>query len=212
MNKTNNPVALRSQRELTNALFKLMKTTPYSEITVKAILIEAGLSRKTFYRNFEDKKDIINTFLDNLMNEYGRALKEYNDYHFPAMLKVITTCITENKEILTLFWQNELEYLILKKFNDYILKAHLDVIDYVPTRNDAYIVMMNNGAIWNIMNEWMRSGMKDSIEDVLEGVKEYLINIDEIDLTHLCRGERIQNYRLKNTFLMIYPLDKGVEI
>ena len=52
MNNSQNPSSLRSKKEITDALLKLMRDHPYSEISVKQIVMETSLARKTFYLNF----------------------------------------------------------------------------------------------------------------------------------------------------------------
>ena len=42
-----NPSAIRSQEEIRVALLKLMEQYPYSEITVKQIVLEAKVDRKS---------------------------------------------------------------------------------------------------------------------------------------------------------------------
>ena len=49
MFETKNPSAIRSQKEITEALIRLMNAAPYEEISVKQILLEAKLAQKTFY-------------------------------------------------------------------------------------------------------------------------------------------------------------------
>ena len=61
MNKSQNPSALRSKQEITDALLALMEKYPYNEISVKQIVLETGLVRKTFYRNFSSKDDVRST-------------------------------------------------------------------------------------------------------------------------------------------------------
>ena len=52
MNVSSNPSALRSQKEITDALLLLMQKYPYDQISVKQILLEARIARMTFYRNY----------------------------------------------------------------------------------------------------------------------------------------------------------------
>lgn len=185
---TNNPTALRSQKELIDALISLMKETPYSEISVKQILLESKLSRKTFYRNFNDKNDLLNAYLDTLLNEYSLNLRENNDYIFTNIMHVISSFILKNKDTLKLFWENDLEYLILKKLNNFILTLHY-TIAINPPRIEDYIVMLNNGAIWNVINEWMRTDMKDPLDEILKELQQYLKNIESYDLAHPCNSQ-----------------------
>ena len=47
MKKSQNPSSIRSKKEITDALIKQMQDNPFSEITVKQIVLETGLERKT---------------------------------------------------------------------------------------------------------------------------------------------------------------------
>ena len=70
MNKTNNPIALQSKESIRKALIKAMQDSPYEEITIKHILIEAGVTRRTFYRNFDNKDDVLNSYLDEITSAF----------------------------------------------------------------------------------------------------------------------------------------------
>lgn len=47
---------------LAEAMKRCMKKSPVEKITVKEIAEECGTTRQTFYRNFQDKYDLINKF------------------------------------------------------------------------------------------------------------------------------------------------------
>lgn len=69
MNRTNGKIAEQSKQKLAAALLEIMKQYEYKEITVTQITQEARLSRKTFYRLFSDKDDILNLLFDGLFQE-----------------------------------------------------------------------------------------------------------------------------------------------
>ena len=50
--------------KLANAMKECMRTAPVEKITVKEIVETCGLTRQTFYRNFQDKYDLINWYFD----------------------------------------------------------------------------------------------------------------------------------------------------
>lgn len=50
----------RTKYELADAMKHCMKTAPVEKITVKEIVEACGVTRQTFYRNFQDKYDLIN--------------------------------------------------------------------------------------------------------------------------------------------------------
>ena len=48
---------------------RCMKTAPVEKITVKEIVEACGVTRQTFYRNFQDKYDLINWYFDKILLE-----------------------------------------------------------------------------------------------------------------------------------------------
>ena len=54
---------------LADAMKSCMKKAPVEKITVKEITEECGVTRQTFYRNFQDKYDLINWYFDKLLLE-----------------------------------------------------------------------------------------------------------------------------------------------
>ena len=54
---------------LAEAMKECMKKAPVEKITVKEITEECGVTRQTFYRNFQDKYDLINWYFDKLLME-----------------------------------------------------------------------------------------------------------------------------------------------
>lgn len=54
---------------LADAMKQCMKDTPVERITVKEIADTCGTTRQTFYRNFQDKYDLINWYFDKILLE-----------------------------------------------------------------------------------------------------------------------------------------------
>ena len=59
----------RTKYELADAMKRCMKTAPVEKITVKEIVEACGVTRQTFYRNFQDKYDLINWYFDKLLTK-----------------------------------------------------------------------------------------------------------------------------------------------
>ena len=59
-----------SKDYLSKALLLLMEKKEYTAITVKDIAEKAGVSRLTFYRNFDSKEHILAWHIDQGFNEY----------------------------------------------------------------------------------------------------------------------------------------------
>lgn len=63
----------RSKQHLTDALLGLMEEQPYEEITVVDICQRAMVHRTTFYAHFEDKNDLFQYVLRNMMDRFSEG-------------------------------------------------------------------------------------------------------------------------------------------
>lgn len=60
--------------KLANAMKTCMLSSPVEKITVKEIADTCGVTRQTFYRNFQDKYDLINWYFDKILMESFRQM------------------------------------------------------------------------------------------------------------------------------------------
>ena len=68
--KHENPMSIRSKNALSQTLLKLMMYKPFEDISISDITARAGLSRQTFYTNFQKKEDILIYLLHGLFQRY----------------------------------------------------------------------------------------------------------------------------------------------
>lgn len=189
MNPTQNPSALRSKKVITESLLSLMKKYPYAEITVKQILLETDISRKTFYRNFLSKDDVLNSFINTILQDYVNAIQQQQQkYSLLQTLDLIFDFCEKNKEILFILRDNRLLYLLLEKLNVLILNEHNRYISESQENHlesqllTEYIIYFNIGGVWNLIVRWIENNMRDSVIDIKKSVIFYLSNIKKIDI------------------------------
>ena len=72
----------RTQRELVNALNRLIARNDIEKITTQMIAQEAGVSKATFYRCFKDKYDVLNSNYKELLDSYLQKCGNYRDLFF----------------------------------------------------------------------------------------------------------------------------------
>ena len=63
--KSHNRQVQRTKSWIFDALMLLMDKKPYAKITVSDIADKAGIARPTFYRNFDDKDEVVLEYLNN---------------------------------------------------------------------------------------------------------------------------------------------------
>lgn len=184
MNPSQNPSSIRSKKEITNALLCLMQTYPYKDITVKQIILESQVARKTFYRNFLSKDDVLDAYIDTVLQQYIQSLLQLSDCQLTNILDIIFEFCTEHQELFFQLRDNDLMYLFLKKLNVFIPMIHNQVIDAnhpmfhgFSTEQVAYIISFNVGAVWNIILEWIKHGMTDSPDMIKTTILEYITTL-----------------------------------
>ena len=177
MNIPNNQSAVRSRQEITTSLFRLMEQHPYSEITVKQIILEARLARKTFYRHYDSKDAVIKAFLLGIIKEYSDKLKARE----ADSLDLIFSLLKQHEHIVMLLDKNDMLHLLLIYLNEYLPEIHSDsdVTRDIPTRyfgglDQEYLMAFNIGAVWNVVFRWVRKGMTDSPENIKAVLMEYV--------------------------------------
>lgn len=166
-----------------------MKKYPYAEITVKQILLETDISRKTFYRNFLSKDDVLNSFINTILQDYVNAIQQQQQkYSLLQTLDVIFDFCEKNKEILFILQDNRLLYLLLEKLNVLILNEHNRYISESQENHlesqllTEYIIYFNIGGVWNLIVRWIENNMRDAVIDIKKSVISYLSNIRKIDI------------------------------
>ncbi|MBR5974979.1 MAG: TetR/AcrR family transcriptional regulator [Clostridiales bacterium] len=180
MNDSNNPSAVRSRKQITDALLLLMEKYPYEEISVKQIVLETDLVRKTFYRNFDSKDDVLRSYIRMILRDYFDVVNHARG----DVLKTIFAFAEKNKKLLKLLDKNDMMHIMLQGMNEFILSAKSELD---PERNpfaklfegldSDYLITLNIGGIWNVISLWVRRGMKDRPEDVRSAIQKYLSRI-----------------------------------
>lgn len=161
--RNKNKTAIRSQHMIVDALFSLMKRKPFQQITVTEICEEAAIGRKTFYRNFELREDVIDFQLDLMCNDYRQELtllplEQRLYYHFAFVQK--------NADYFIALYQNGLTQLASEKFS-VLLPDAMPVWSENPVEQEyrsKYII----AGIEAIQRVWISRGCKESIDEVVQ--------------------------------------------
>lgn len=161
-----NKTALQSQHMITDALFRLMKEMPFSSIRITEICKEAGVGRKTFYRNFELKEDVIAFKLDQLCADYekglpGIRLEDRLAYHFSFIRQYA-------QEMIVLYNQG-LSEMLNAKFAVFLPRT-MPVWSEDPMEQEylsAYVI----AGITAVAQVWVTGGFRESLEYIQEIAK-----------------------------------------
>ena len=177
MNSADHPSAIRSRNEIAGALLGLMEKYPYNEITVKQIILETALVRKTFYRNFSSKDDVLIYIIKKILSDYFNAINSGK----ADVLTNIFMFADRNRRLLILLDKNNMLYValqcmneLLPAFRDNDLSEENPFTPLFEGLDSDYLIALNTGAVWNVISLWVHRGMKDDPNHVKETVDQYI--------------------------------------
>ncbi len=139
------------------ALLQLMDRKNYNDITITDITKRAGVNRVSFYRNFNDKDEIINEHLKKCDQQFNEKIKD-NDNALYQMLMYFS----DNKRIINLLYKSKCQYLLVEHIlsNWNYSKEDENIIAYTKS---AWAYFMLGWA-----NEWYLRGMKETPEELIQ--------------------------------------------
>ncbi|WP_058303306.1 TetR/AcrR family transcriptional regulator [Gorillibacterium timonense] len=170
MKTTENPIAVQSQKWLVSSLLDLMNTQNYSKITIKDLAKHADLDRRTFYRNFQSKEDVLCFYIRGMCDEYIEALShEQNPSTFLAAKTYFSIC-RKHLEFFNLLLKQGLLGFLLLKFDEFMPSLQQQNLSqdlkHYYGEDISYLYAFNNGGFWNMSIQWIRNGSIQTPEEM----------------------------------------------
>ena len=154
------------QRKIEQCMMEAMLLQQYDDISISSLCQNAGLSRKTFYRLFDTKMDVImamvdHAFLDAQSYVPDPTVKAGGLHHFFAFWK-------SQKRLLDALSNNSCTYVLMDRAAVFILREDNDLAHVLGAdlENGREILRFNLSAIFSLMISWYESGYEKSIDEM----------------------------------------------
>lgn len=162
-----NKTAIQSREMIADALFQLMKRKAFEQISVTEICEEAAIGRKTFYRNFELREDVIDYRLDQMVEEYEKELEELS---LEEQLRHHFEYVQRNQDAFVTLYRNNLNWMSARRFSILLPKT-------MPVWSENEIeqeyrcgyIMAGIEAVQKI---WIDRGCRESIDEIVDILKK----------------------------------------
>lgn len=186
----------QSTKQALSETFKiLLEARTIDKITVKDIVTKCGVNRQTFYYHFKDIYDLLEWVYT---NEATKALGEKKTYEtWQQGFKQIFQYIVNNKEfVLTTFNSVSREYLERYLYNEVYLLL-IGVVEEkakgIPVRekDKSFIADFYKYAFVGIVLDWIKSGMKEESDKIIERLNKLIYGNME---------EALERYRTDKTY------------
>ena len=136
------------------------------DVSVTDICDRAYASRVSYYRSYNNKIDIISSYLEEYMNNYHKKYPLYDDTDIKTILYHILNVSYENQRLIRLLMRKHVireEIYLSKKYqNDLGKRLVKDDEESCIYKRAFYL-----GAIASVVNKWVVNGCKEKHEDIL---------------------------------------------
>ncbi|MGN0077812.1 MAG: TetR/AcrR family transcriptional regulator [Coriobacteriales bacterium] len=146
---------------ITSALICLASDRPLSAITITELCAEAGVSRMTFYRNFQSKEEVFEKHLEALVSEYtviSAPLLEAGEKWFSTgHLELAFTFFKEHSEFMESILKCGFTHQLLDAVAGYMLQHWGD-----GSSQTEYLLTAFAGALCSAYVPWAQGGFKET--------------------------------------------------
>jgi AcrR family transcriptional regulator len=158
---------------IVSALLQLIKKEPLSAVTISELTERAGVSRMTFYRNYESKEDIFRSYMSEILDKYElETEKKYGKKKYYDQENLLH-CFKYFRE-----YSDFLDGLILCGYGHFFLRSISDYMVRKWTRSgensmEVYKMRAFAGALYGLYIAWSENHYRETPEEmvlVLKGI------------------------------------------
>ncbi|UTR05961.1 TetR/AcrR family transcriptional regulator [Alkalihalobacillus sp. LMS6] len=152
----------KTRYALIQALITLMDKNAYKEITVSEIVDKAAVSRQSFYRHFDGKEDVIQSYFDELCEQFLSSINEKKDMHIHDVLLAYFQFWADHRIlVLTLYKHGDRTIVDISHY----LKALAHLMFQHKTMS-SYEQQFIVGGMFSVKLHWIQEGMHLSPEEL----------------------------------------------
>ncbi|MDY6867560.1 MAG: TetR/AcrR family transcriptional regulator [Chloroflexota bacterium] len=216
-NKSQDPRVRRTKNRLQKALMELIIEKGYQSLTVQEIVDRADVNRTTFYRQFQDKDDLMRFVIDDMVDqiltelEKPKGQKKY-DFTFVTakQLAGLFKCAAKHKDLFKALVNEKgtpaFHYHFIKTFET-VLHKRIEQsginMDRFPIPISMVVTYLTNAYV-AVLNWWLSHHDEYSAEFVAEKIVELMLDgiYNFLDPTTKINTEN----KLENLKLNEYPI------
>lgn len=144
---------------ITSALLEMMSKKPFNSITITALTKRAGVSRVSFYRNFESKEDVLQKHLKRLLDEWFKKYEGKTDFNWS---KATFEYFYANKDLYIMLYRQGLAHISLNGI--------IEACGPKPEQPNAlaYLTAFIAHGIYGWAEEWFKRGLMETPDEMIK--------------------------------------------
>jgi len=176
----------KAQLAFIHALLRRMKTKPYETITISELSEEAQYDRRTFYRYFQTKNDILYSYCAFILGHMADDMRREPMTPYSGFLAYFKFW-SDQRNFLSLLDKHHLLYFLGEKqdqlfYHNVGVIVHNDLpqeLEQIPEFSQ-YAYYFTLGGLWQTLILWIRGGMKQTPEQLTQYVLDIFSQMHEL--------------------------------
>lgn len=145
---------------LTDACLLLLRDKMLDDISISELCKSACVGRASFYRNFENKEDIIKTYVNRLFSEWISEYEKSDDKPIDELILLLFSHFEKHRDFYSLMNERGLTYLL----KDVIVK--ISGLKQGMPKIEAYSKAFFAYSLYGWTEIWFQRGMEESAEEM----------------------------------------------
>ena len=177
--------SISTKELIRNTLQKLLEQKEYTEISMKEIAQSANVGRRTLYRYFGTKDDIVRFMADSVMDEFADALLLQDAKSLEEITNVYFAFWEKNVRVFRCLDRSHLLYYIEDHLSEYIMQVAFTTkfkdMDRKPEellagmpKERIYDFYFKIAGYWELTKRWMREENRSTPEEISSRVVKIL--------------------------------------
>ena len=160
MNMNNEQKNTYVKKQILTALLDLLKEKPLSDISVSELTSRAEIGRVSFYRNYQNKEDILKEESDRLIKEWGRLYESNPESTPESLFPSLFDFYRDHREFYTILYNAGMSSIMMET-----IISTIQIMPEMPNL-EAYMKSFWAYGIYGWMLEWIKRGMHESGDEL----------------------------------------------
>ena len=169
-------IAFQSKKWLLASFFELLKTKDFQDISVTEVAENAGISRRTFYRMFKDKYDLLDYYTDQKLVQYLNLLQSYvgKELSMKAILILFLNFWWDEREYVQILVHRGLFHVVSQKIGQNAstvyrqFRAPWHIVG--DAREIEFVTAFTFGGLWRVLEIWLSSKNPVQPEEIAQTI------------------------------------------
>lgn len=168
----------QSGRMIEEALFELMKEKSYTQITVSEIVKRADVSRRTFYRLYREKDEVLRCYFSKLCQNYCSESPVLKCYDINQIAQEYFCFWHQYRDFLLLMHKSGMDEMLfyeISRVSVDVVKKRMEGSEHKDVSEIEYFASYSTGGFILLLQRWILSGMRETPEQYAEKISEALL-------------------------------------